>query len=239
VTTPPTLPPVIAADSIERRFGGRAVLRSAYVDAVAGSITALVGVSGSGKTTLLEILTGRLRAHGGQVRWAGARLARPSHAVLARLGLVYAPDHPWLGTRVAVRHQLAFAARMWDGDAAVAVRAAGVADLLDRRTPALSTGERRLCELALAGVARPRALVLDEPFRGLEPLHRDAVARFLVAQARAGVAVLFADHDAAQVRQTADRVFSIEAGQTRPVPGFRDRPVGEWYHAWGGGAPYI
>lgn len=235
----PTAPPCIAADSIERRFGSRPVLRSAYVDAVAGTVTALVGVSGSGKTTLLEILAGRLRLHGGQVRWDGIRLPHPSHAALARLGLAYAPDHAWPSTRVPVRHQLALAARMWDGDAAAAARSAGVAQVIDRRPPRLGTGERRLCELAMTHGCRPRVLVLDEPFRGLEPLHRDAVGQFLVTQARAGVAVLFADHDAAQVRRVADRVFAIEAGQTRPVPAFRQRPVGEWYHAWAGGFPYI
>jgi ABC-type multidrug transport system ATPase subunit len=236
--TPPVAP-VIAADSIERHFGSRAVLRSAYVDAVAGKVTALVGVSGSGKTTLLNILVGRLRPHGGQVRWAGARVARARHAHLARHGLVYAPDHDWLSTRVPVHRQLALAARQWGGDAAAAAQAAEVAPVVGRRPGQLSTGERRLCELAMALACRPVALVLDEPFRGLEPLHRDTVGRLLVAQARGGVAVLFADHDAAQVRRIADRVFAIEGGRTRPVPEFRQRPVGEWYHAWAGGDRYI
>jgi ABC-type multidrug transport system ATPase subunit len=243
VTTPPAasppLAPILAADSIEFAYGRRAVLHSAYVDAVAGQVTALVGVSGSGKTTLLEVLVGRRRAFRGQVRWAGARVARASLAKLARRGLAYAPSESWLSRRVSVGRQLALAASMWGGDAAGAARSAGVGDLGTRTPSQLSGGEQRLCELAMAAACRPAALVLDEPFRGLEPLHRESVGRFLVTQARAGVAVLFADHDAEQVRQVADRVFAIEDGRTRPVAGFRDRPIREWYHAWAGGDPYI
>jgi ABC-type transporter Mla maintaining outer membrane lipid asymmetry ATPase subunit MlaF len=76
--------PRLAADAVVRRFGARVVLDAAYVDLVPGLVTALVGVSGSGKTTLLEILVGRLRPHGGQVRWDGTRVPRPTHAALAR-----------------------------------------------------------------------------------------------------------------------------------------------------------
>lgn len=228
--------PVVAADSIERSFGQRAALRSAYVDAAAGAVTALVGVSGSGKTTLLEILAGRLRAHGGQVRWNGERVARPTPAALAQRGLVYAPDHPWISTRVSVARQLALAARVWDSDADAIARELHVAGFMKRRTAQLSTGERRLGALAVACACRPAALVLDEPFRDLEPLHRETVARLLASQARGGVAVLFADHDATMVAEIADRLFAIEDGRTRAVAGFRDMRVVDWYRGWQGQA---
>jgi ABC-type ATPase involved in cell division len=54
----------------------------------------------------------------------------------------------------------------------------------------------------------------------------------LRSAAARGVAVLYADHDARLVHETADRLFSIEQGATRPVPNFRTRPLSEWYHAW-------
>ncbi|MGH7614297.1 MAG: ATP-binding cassette domain-containing protein [Gemmatimonadales bacterium] len=226
--------PRLAADSVVRRFGARVVLDAAYVDLVPGLVTALVGVSGSGKTTLLEILVGRLRPHVGQVRWDGKRVPRPTHAALAQRGVIYAPDRGWLSTRLPVNRQLALAARVHGTDWRAAARTGGIEALLARRCATLSTGEQRLCELALARTCRPKALVLDEPFRSLDPLHREAVGRLLVSLAREGTAVLFADHDARMVLQVADRVFALEDGRTRPVADFRARPVLEWYRGWAG-----
>lgn len=226
--------PRLAADSVVRRFGARVVLDAAYVDLMPGLVTALVGATGSGKTTLLEILVGRLRPHGGQVRWDGKRVPRPTHAALARRGVIYAPDRGWLSTRLPVGRQLELAARVRGGDWRTAARANGIEPLLTRRCSTLSTGEQRLCELTLVYACRPAALVLDEPFRSLEPLHREAVSRHLVSLARDGAAVLFADHDARMVHEVADRVFALEGGRTRSVPDFRERPVIEWYREWAG-----
>jgi energy-coupling factor transport system ATP-binding protein len=147
---------------------------------------------------------------------------------------VYVPDAPWLSTRVRVRPQLALVARVWDSDADTVARASGVEPLLDRASAALSTGERRLCELAVATACRPDAIVLDEPFRDLDPLHRETMGRRLRALAGDGVAVLFADHDATMVAETADRLFAIEEGRTRVVSDFKERPIVEWYRGWSG-----
>ena len=231
--TAPTLPR-LAADSIMHRFGSRTVLHAAYVDAVAGTVTALVGQSGAGKTTLLEILVGRRRPLDGQVRHAGVRVPHLSRAALARRGVVFVPDAPWLSTRVRVRRQLALVARVWDADPIAVARASEVQAFVDRAPPALSAGERRLCELAVATACRPEAIVLDEPFRDLDPLHREAIGRRLRALAGDGVAVLFADHDATMVAEIADRLFAIEEGRTRLVPDFRNTPIVEWYCGWSG-----
>ncbi|HTR69786.1 MAG TPA: ATP-binding cassette domain-containing protein [Mycobacteriales bacterium] len=226
-------PPRIAADSIDRRFGGRQVLWAAYVDAVAGQITALVGVSGAGKTTLFEILVGRLGAQGGSIRWEGNRVDRPRLARLARDGLVYWPDHPWLSPRLTVGQQLQMAACAW-GPSGLPLTDGIDATAIDRLPHTLSTGERRLAELAVCAACRPTVLVADEPFRGLEPRQRETVGAVFTALARSGTAILIADHDPQMVLTVADRLYSIEQGTTRPVPDFRTRPLAEWYHEWPG-----
>jgi branched-chain amino acid transport system ATP-binding protein len=229
--------PLLAADSVDARRGGRQVLRAAYVDAVPGAVTALVGRSGAGKTTLFEILTGRRRPDAGQVRWEGTALPRPSLAGLARRGLWYHPDRPWLPPRCSAAELFALA--MVKGEAGWGPIASelGVTAWLDRPVGTLSGGELRLTEIALGVALRPRAAVLDEPYRGLEPLHRELVGLALRRLARGGegepgAAVLYADHDATAVRSTADRLFSMEEGRTRLVADFRERPLEEWYHAW-------
>lgn len=219
---------MIAADSITVSLGGRAILQSAFVDAVPGKITVLVGRSGAGKTTLFEILVGRRRPDGGQVRWNGERVPHPSLALLARRGLFYHPDRPWLALSLTAADHFALLGRdpPQDGDSL------GVTALLNRRIGTLSGGELRLTEMALGLARAPAVALLDEPFRGLEPRHREQVAAALRGLAERGTAVLYADHDVESVRRTADRLFSMEQGATRLVEGFRERPLHEWYHAW-------
>ena len=103
---------------------------------------------------------------------------------------------------------------------------------MTRAVGSLSGGELRLTELAFGFALEPTVALLDEPFRGLEPLHRERVATLLREYARRGTAILYADHDVQGVLRTADRLFSIEAGSTRPVNGFKERPIAEWYHEW-------
>jgi len=224
----------IAAEAVDLSRGGRAILRQAYVDAVPGTITALVGRIGAGKTSLLRVLAGRMRPDRGQVRWEGERLRRPSLEALARAGLALLPDHAWLAPQHTLGVQLALAARVSGGDWRAAVARVG-ATRVDRRPGDLSTGERRLGELALAVSLGATALVLDEPFRELDPLHRERLGACLRDLADDGCAVLFADHDVASVLAWADRLFAIEAGATRFVPGFRERRVVDWYVGWGRG----
>jgi ABC-type multidrug transport system ATPase subunit len=221
---------VIAADSITLRLGGRPILQAAYVDAVSGTITALVGRSGAGKTTLFNVLVGRRRPDVGQVRWNGERVPHPSLAQLARRGLFYHPDRPWLALQLTPADHFALLgeARDWRP----AAEMLGVSAWLDRRVGALSGGELRLTEIAFGLALSPAVALFDEPFRGLEPLHRAQVAAALRRLAERGAAVLYADHDVEAVRRTADRLFSIEAGATRLVEGFRERPLAEWYDEW-------
>jgi ABC-type multidrug transport system ATPase subunit len=219
--------PLMAADSIDFSVKEKLILRSAYVDAVPGAITALVGRSGAGKSTLFWILAGLKRAQGGQVRWAGTRLERPRLRALARLGLAFGPDRPFLSPGLSTGEHL----RMMGHGTDMMTRM-GIDEWIDRPTGSLSGGEQRLSEIAVLLACQPKALVLDEPFRGLAPVVRDRIAGVLRQAAMAGVAVLYADHDVHQVRATADRLFSMEGGMTRRVDGFRDRPLAEWYHAW-------
>jgi len=222
---------VISGDSITLSLGGRSILQAAYVDAVPGAVTVLVGRSGAGKTTLFEVLVGRRRPDGGQVRWNGERVPRPSLAKLARRGLFYHPDRPWLAMQLTPADHFALLGS-GPSDWHAAADMLGVTAWLSRRVGALSGGELRLTELALGLALAPSVALFDEPFRGLEPRHREQVATALRLLARRGAAVLYADHDVESVRRTADRLFSIERGATRLVEGFRERPLGEWYHEW-------
>lgn len=221
--------PLLAADSIGLSLGGRRILESAYVDALPGAITALVGRSGSGKTTLFNVLVGRRRPDRGQVQWFGTHVQHPSLPWLARSGLFFHPDCPWLASHLSFAQHIAMTS-VRDG-ASLAERFQ-ITRWMTRAVGRLSGGELRLTELAFGFALKPTVALLDEPFRGLEPLHRERLVDILRDYARQGTAILYADHDVQAVMQTADRLFSIEGGSTRPVDDFKERPLTDWYHAW-------
>jgi ABC-type multidrug transport system ATPase subunit len=229
VTTPgPSLSVEVPAYIRKKRW----ILKNAYVDAVAGEITALVGMSGAGKTTIMEIMVGERRCPDAYVRFDGTTLDKPRFESLSAGGVFFQPDFSWLHPSLTVAQHLALAARQGGADWRGLAAEYGIDHLLGSNTKALSGGETRLTGLLIALLACRRVLVADEPWRGLDPKTRAAVARMLRVIADRGVAVLIADHDAQAILRCADRIFAIENGRTRYVMDFRATPIDRWYRAW-------
>jgi ABC-type multidrug transport system ATPase subunit len=223
--------PVLCADSVGRAFGARRVLTSATLRADAGEVVALVGRNGAGKSTLLKIAAGYERADYGTVHFAGRAYLAPRLATLAVQGMFYLPDRDILSTNLTVRAQLAASARMAARSASLvragqrdaadtalaAAEALGVAHCLDRPAHALSGGERRRAEVALAFARAPICLLLDEPYRGLAPMDAEALATAFRQLSAAGCAVVVTGHEVDTLLAGADRVVWCTAGTTHEL----------------------
>jgi energy-coupling factor transport system ATP-binding protein len=201
--------PALALSSVWfEHKGGATVLRGVDLNLAAGERVALMGRNGAGKSTLLRVAAGLLSPTRGKVR--GGRVAL----------LLQNPGDYALRDRVG------------DELPADALAAAGLADLADRHPRDLSGGERQ--RLAIAIVlhgARPAVVCLDEPTRGMDRGHKDALSRLLVGLAGEGSAVVVATHDAEFAAAFATRTVLL--GDGRPVA---DAPTAEvlaggWYFA--------
>ena len=189
--------------------GGAAVLRGADLSLAAGERVALMGRNGAGKSTLLKVAAGLLSPTRGKVERAG------------RVALVL--QHPG---------DYALHERVGDELPAAALAAAGLAHLAHRHPRDLSGGERQ--RLAIAIVLdgdRPAVLCLDEPTRGMDRGHKDALAALLRQLSAAGTAIVVATHDAELAAALAPRTVLL--GDGRPVA---DAPTAEvlaggWYFA--------
>lgn len=208
--------PVLAAESISKSFGHRRVLTSARLSVAAGMITLLAGRNASGKSTLLRICAGRLAPDQGTVRvddriWTRTWLHR-----LARLGVFYIPDRDILSPVRTVRFHLdAIQARF--GSARSITHVADLLKIthcLDRRPHAISGGERRRAEIAVALVRAPRCLLADEPLRGIDPGDRRVILDALRELADAGCAVLVSGHETSDLLEVADAVTWVTSGTT-------------------------
>lgn len=206
---------MLIADSIGKRYGGRWVIRSATLRALRGQFRALVGRNGAGKSTLLKIAAGVLAADNGTVHFDGAHLQDPHLSRLARAGLFYLPDFDLLSNSLSVQAHLRAAAHTGrKGDTAKIVDMLRLEPLLRRRPYALSSGERRRAELAVAVLRRPRCLLADEPLRSIAPLDADLLLSVFRRLAADGCAVVVTGHEVPALFDAVDHVSWCTDGTT-------------------------
>ncbi|WP_308124196.1 ABC transporter ATP-binding protein [Mycolicibacterium xanthum] len=209
----------VAAHGIHKAFGGRRVLCGVDLEVPAGTLTAVLGPSGCGKTTLLRILAGFEDPDAGTVRIGAQTVAGESAAVPAhrrRVGLM--PQEGALFPHLSVAENVAFgmdrAARSRPGTAVARwLSVVGLDGLADARPHQLSGGQQQRVALARALAARPRVLLLDEPFAALDAALRVRVREDIAAILRdTGTTALLVTHDQAEALSLADSVALLIDG---------------------------
>ena len=214
---PTNAPALLEADCVAKRYGDRQVLVSASLRAVPGKVTALLGRNGAGKSTLLRITTGSIAPDSGYVRLRGQTMLTASLARLAAEGVFFLPDRDLLHPAFAIGAQIQAVA---DGfrvpvDVPALAGRLGIAGVLALRPRALSGGERRRAEIAVAIARHPAVLIADEPLRGLSPLDAESILAALATFARAGGSVIVTGHETPLLLPAVDRVTWCDAGTTR------------------------
>lgn len=193
-----------------------AALRGISLQVRQGELVAVMGRNGSGKTTLLKHLVGLLTPQKGSVIVHGMDTARTSVDEIIRC-VGYVPQDPGsLLFADTVREELEFtrqAHQLPPADTGPWLRLLGLAQLGDRYPRSLSVGERQRSALAAILVAEPDTLLLDEPTRGMDPLEKQTLARFLKAQTAAGKTVILVTHDTELAAECASRLVILSEGR--------------------------
>ena len=215
------------------RYGGHVAVNDVSLTAPPGRITGLIGPNGAGKTTLFNVASGLVRPAAGTLRLHGADLSALDPAARARRGLgrtfqqmelfdsltaranvslgreaAQAGRRPWrhLAETGKEHHRRSEAAEQ-------AMALAGSADLADRPVAALSTGQRRLVELARCLAGEFDVLLLDEPSSGLDGTETARFGAILTrVVADRGVGILLVEHDMALVMNICDYVHVLDFG---------------------------
>ena len=201
------------------RFGlslrRRAAVRDLSFVVAPGEVVALAGKNGSGKSTTLRLLAGLLTPDAGEGLLGGVPAAR--NTARRRLGFVAEEDEFPRGLRV--REILRYAAILagYRGararkEACLAAEAVGLEEWLQAPGAHCSRGVRRRVSLAQALVGEPRALVLDEPFTGLDPEARLQSMGAIRLAAQRGAAVILSLHEAPAIEALADRLLVLADG---------------------------
>ena len=194
------MPSLLTARGVARRFGTRVALEPTDVSLAAGEVVALVGPNGAGKSTLLAILAGSLEPTAGTVE-------RPE-----RVGWV--PQRAAHYGRLTARENLRLFAALERVPAERAEELASEFELpAETRASSLSVGNRQRLDVALALLASPQVLLLDEPTSSLDPAQRERVWRIARTVAEGGGAVLVATHHWEELAGLADRTLELANGR--------------------------
>lgn len=200
---------------VTRSFGDRRVLDDVSFTVEGGRMTGFVGGNGAGKTTTMRIILGVLSADAGTVSLDGSPL---TPADRARFG--YMPEERGLYPKMQVLEQLVYLGRLHGLSASDAKASAtelierlGLGERATDTLESLSLGNQQRAQIAAALVHRPSALVLDEPFSGLDPMAVEVVLGVLRDYAAQGVPVLFSSHQLDIVERLCDDVVVIGGGK--------------------------
>jgi ABC-2 type transport system ATP-binding protein len=206
---------IIDIEHLRRRFGSCEAVHDLSVSVPEGSVFALLGPNGAGKTTTIKVMMNIIRPSAGSATILGVDSRKLGPAQLREIG--YVSENQELPAPMTVRGLLDYCRPLypsWDNSfAADLVRMLDVP--LDRRIGVLSRGQRMKAALVSSLAYRPRLLVLDEPFAGLDPLVREEFAQG-VLELTGGErqwTVFLASHDVDEVERLADHVAMMNDGR--------------------------
>ncbi|MWP37230.1 ATP-binding cassette domain-containing protein [Rhodobacter sphaeroides] len=208
---------LLEARGLVRHFGGLRAIDGVDFDLAAGEIHALIGPNGAGKSTLVGLLSGRIPAQAGSIRFDGRDITRlPAHARVG-CGIAYAFQITSVFPRLTTFDNVALAVqRTGARDLAAATGAAlarvGLSGEAEQLAGTLSYGHQRLLEIAMGLALAPRLLILDEPTQGLAPGEIESfmtLVRSLVPE----VTVLLIEHNMEVVMDLAQRITVLNTGR--------------------------
>ncbi len=221
--------PILQAANLGKRFGGIVATDDLSLEVAAGELHAVIGPNGAGKTTLIAQLSGQLIPDSGRIQFAGVDVTTLPMYKRSRLGLARSFQVTSLFLDLSVLDNVALAVQAHAGHsfhfwrdarsepelrepARAALARAGLAERANQPASALSHGEHRQLELAMALAGSPRMLLLDEPMAGLGPEESARMVAMLRAL-KSELTILLVEHDMEAVFALADRITVLVYGR--------------------------
>jgi lipopolysaccharide export system ATP-binding protein len=209
----------LTATRLKKRYKSRTVVHDVSLDVASGEVVGLLGPNGAGKTTCFYMIVGLVSADGGNIALDGDEVSHmPIHA-RARLGLSYLPQEASIFRKLSVGQNIQAILELQNlTDEEIANRLDALLEdlsiehLRDNPAISLSGGERRRVEIARALATKPRFILLDEPFAGVDPIAVLDIQRIIGFLKDRQIGVLITDHNVRETLGICDRAYIINEG---------------------------
>ena len=223
---PPTPRSRLEATGLQKRYGSRVVVKDVSLSVDSGEVVGLLGPNGAGKTTCFYMVVGLVPADGGNISLDGTSVRHLPIYRRARMGLSYLPQEASVFRKLTVEDNIRAVLQLQRDRSGKAL----AKDEIERRLEglledlqithirtntamSLSGGERRRCEIARALAARPRFILLDEPFAGVDPIAVIEIQRIVRFLKDRGIGVLITDHNVRETLGICDHAYIINEGR--------------------------
>ncbi|MEP6511304.1 MAG: LPS export ABC transporter ATP-binding protein [Dokdonella sp.] len=211
---------MLSASGLRKSFRGRAVVRDFAFTLDQGEIVGLLGPNGAGKTTCFYMIVGLIAADAGSIRVDDRDVTTAPMHVRAQLGVGYLPQEASVFRRLSVADNI-LAILELRPDLDHSGRQSELESLLDdlqighiagQKGVSLSGGERCRVEIARALAAKPRFMLLDEPFAGIDPISVVDIQRIVRQLKSRGIGILITDHNVRETLGICERAYIMSEG---------------------------
>jgi branched-chain amino acid transport system permease protein len=236
--------PFLSVRGVTRYYGGVRAVDNASFEAQRGRVTGVIGPNGAGKSTLIGIIGGQIKAAAGSINFEGAEvIGEPPHKI-ARRGIIRTFQLSAEFSHLTVLENLLVAAPEQKGESllgaelgrtywgpsqdALVSEARGVLDRFGMESKEgelagnLSGGQKRLLEIMRALMSRPKLLLLDEPFAGVNPTLALSIEQHLLALRDEGLSMIMVEHELGVVERLCDPVLVMARGMVIAQGSMRD-----------------
>ena len=210
---------VLSVRGLNKRYGKRTVVKDVSLDIASGEVVGLLGPNGAGKTTSFYMIGGLVSADGGEMRLDQHDIRHLPIHQRAKLGLGYLPQEASIFRKMTVEENILAILEISGRRGEEAEKE--LTQLLDelnighlRESPALalSGGERRRVEIARVLATRPRFILLDEPFAGVDPIAVLDIQKIIAYLRERQIGVLITDHNVRETLSICDHAYIINEG---------------------------
>ncbi|MBK6727869.1 MAG: LPS export ABC transporter ATP-binding protein [Xanthomonadales bacterium] len=211
---------MLSARHLKKRYKDREVVVDFSLDVAPGECVGLLGPNGAGKTTCFYMIVGLIGADAGAILLDDTDLSTLPMHERARRGLGYLPQEPSVFRSLSVEDNLLAVLELRPGlnrkqqreEMEGLLADLQIAHVRKQKGQSLSGGERRRVEIARALAAKPRFMLLDEPFAGVDPISVNEIQRIVAHLKDRGIGVLITDHSVRETLGICDRAYILHAG---------------------------
>lgn len=216
----------LSATGLRKSYGGRMVVQDVSLSVNSGEVVGLLGPNGAGKTTSFYMIVGLVAADAGRIEIDGNSISSMPIHQRARKGLSYLPQDASVFRRLTVEENIRAVLELQYDEHGRRFSKAKIEEQLDalldelqighirtNNALSLSGGERRRVEISRALATRPRFILLDEPFAGVDPIAVIEIQRIVRFLKSRGIGVLITDHNVRETLGICDRAYIISEGK--------------------------